>query len=75
MVIIKKFILEILLAFLYDIKDGNFNKEREYEKRLKKTEKELENRKKYNNNIRRYKQYLNDLKKILFSDKNHQAKA
>ena len=52
--------------FLYDIRDGkisDFNKEREYEKRLTNSENKLENTIKYNNKIRSYKQYLNDLKK------------
>ena len=64
--------LRDLNNFLYDIKDGkicDFNKEREYEKRLINTEKKLKNTMEYNNNIRHYKKYLNDLKKILFTDK------
>ena len=51
--------------FLYDIKDGkisDFNKEKEYEKRLMNTENKLKNTMEYNN-IRHYKKYLNDLKK------------
>ena len=60
-----------LTEFLYDIKDGkisNFNKEREYEKRLKNTEKKLENKTKF------YEQYINMLKEILFSDKKSSGK-
>ena len=61
-----------LTKFLLDIKNGkikDFNKEREYEKRLMNTENKLENRAKYSNNIRRHEKYLNDLKRILFGDK------
>ena len=63
--------------FLYDIKDGkinDFNKEREHEKRLKNTEKKLANRKKFGRNTRLYDQYINMLKRILFSDKNSSGK-
>ena len=59
--------------FLYDIKDGkinNFNKEKEYEKKFEDIENKLANRKKYNKNIKLYEKYLNDLKNILFSNKN-----
>ena len=63
---------------LYDIKDGkisDFNKEREYEKKkLINTENKLKNTMEYNNNIRLYKKYLNDLKKILFTDKKSSGK-
>ena len=58
--------------FLYNIKDGkinNSNKEKEYEKKFEDIENKLANRKKYNQNIRLYEKYLNDLKKILFSNK------
>ena len=61
-----------LTEFLYDIKDGkisNFNEEREYEKRLKNTEKKLENRTKFSRYTRFYEQYINMLKEILFSNK------
>ena len=58
--------------FLYDIKNGkinNFNKESEYEKRLKNIEYKIANKKKFSRNIRLYEQYINRLKKILFGDK------
>ena len=61
-----------LTVFLCDIKDGkisNFNEEREYEKRLKNTEKKLENRTKFSRYTRFYEQYINMLKEILFSNK------
>ena len=64
--------------FLYDIKDGkisDFNKEREYKKRLINTENKLKNTMEYNSNIRRYKKYLNDLKKKLFTDKKSSGKS
>ena len=61
-----------LTNFLYDIKDGkisDFNKEREYQKRLKNTENKLANRTNFNKYTRLYEQYINILKRILFSDK------
>ena len=63
--------------FLYDIKDGKINnsyKEKEYEKKFEYIENKLANRKKYNKNIKLYEKYLNDFKKILFSNKNRQAR-
>ena len=41
---------------------------------MKILKKKLANTKKYNNNIRRYRQYLNDLKKISFSDSKSSGK-
>ena len=61
-----------IFNFLYDIKDGkisNFNKEKKYEERFMSINEKLANRKKYSKNIRLYEKYLNDLKKILCSDK------
>ena len=61
-----------LTDFLYDIKDGkinNFNNEREYEKRLKNTEIKLANRKKFSKFTGRYEQYINVLKRLLFTEK------
>ena len=66
-----------LANFLYDIKDGkisDFNKEREYEKRLKNTEKKLANKTKFSRSTRLYEQYINRLKLILFSDKKSSGK-
>ena len=58
--------------FLYDIMDGKingFNKEREYEKRLKKTEKNLANKTIYNEFTELYEQLITTLKNTLFADK------
>ena len=58
--------------FLYDILDGkinDFNKEREYEKRLKNTEKELANKTMYNEFTELYEQLITALKNTLFADK------
>ena len=60
-----------LTNFLYDIKDGkinDFNKEIEYEKRLKNTEKKLANKTEFSKFTRFYEKYINMLKKILFDD-------
>ena len=59
---------KVHIDFLYDIKDGkinNFNKEREYEKRLKNTEIKLVNRKKLSKFTGRYEHYINVLKIML----------
>ena len=61
-----------LANFLYDIKDGkinDFNKEIEYEKRLKNTDKKLANRTEFSKFTRLYEKYINMLKRILFDDK------
>ena len=66
-----------LFNFLHDVKDGkinDFNKEGEYEKRLKNTEEKFTNRTKYSEYTRLYEQSINMLRRILFT-KNHQAKA
>ena len=68
----KKIYFRDLIDFLYDIKDGkinNFNKEREYEKRLKNTEIKLVNRKKLSKSTGRYEHYINVLKRMLFTKK------
>ena len=61
-----------LANFLYDIKDGkinDFNKEIEYEKKLKNTEKMLANKTEFSKFTRLYEKYINMLKRILFDDK------
>ena len=61
-----------LTNFLYDIKDGkinDFNKEREYEKRLKNTEIKLASRTKFSKFTRLYERYINILKEKLFTKK------
>ena len=61
-----------IFNFLNDIKNGkinNFNREIEYKKKFKNTEIKLENRIKYSKNIRLYEEYLNDLRKLLFTKK------
>ena len=63
--------------FLYDIKDGkinNLNKEREYKKRLKNTEKKLANKAKFSRSIRLYEEYINRIKNILFFNKKSSGK-
>ena len=63
--------------FLYDIKDGKiniFNKEREYKKRLKNTEKKLANKTKFNRSIRLYEECINRIKNILFFNKKSSGK-
>ena len=60
-----------LINFLYDIKNGkinDFNKEREYEKRLKNTEIRLANKTEFGK-FTRYEIYINRLKRILFFNK------
>ena len=60
------------LNFLSGIKNNvinNFNKEKEYKRRLMNTEDKLINRKKNSTNINLYIKYLNNLKNILFSNK------
>ena len=61
-----------LTNILYNIKDGkinDFNKEREYEKRLKDTEIKLANRTKFSKFTRLYERYINVLKERLFTKK------
>ena len=58
--------------FLYDIKDGkinNFNKESEYEKKIKNIKYKIENKKKFSRNVGLYEHYINRLKGILFGYK------
>ena len=58
--------------FLYDIMNGkinDFHKEREYEKRLKNTEKKLANKTIYNEFTELYEQLITTLKNLLFADK------
>ena len=56
--------------FLHDIMDGkinDLNKEIEYEKRLKNTEKKLTNKTKFSESIKLYEQFITTLKKnIIF---------
>ena len=57
---------------LYDIKGGkinNFNKEREYKKRLKNTEIKIANRKNLSKFTGLYERYINVLKRMLFTKK------
>ena len=59
-----------IINFLKDIMTGkinNFNKEEKYNEKVKDIEKNLENRTKDTNVIKRYIIYLNKLKKILFT--------
>ena len=61
-----------LINFLYDIKNdkiNDFNKEIEYEKRLKDTEVKLAKRTKFSDYTRPYEQYINMLKRELFTPK------
>ena len=61
-----------LANFLYDIKDGkinDFNKEIEYEKGLKNTDKKLAYKTEFSKFTRLYEKYINMLKRILFDDK------
>ena len=63
--------------FSYDIKDGkinNHNKEREYKKRLKNTEKKLANKTKFSRCTSLYEQYINRIQNILFSNKKSSGK-
>ena len=66
-----------IINFSEDIVDGkinNFNKEKKYNEKFKNIEKNLENRTKYNNTIRLYIIYLNQLKNILFTLKKSSGK-
>ena len=68
----KKIYFKDLINFLYDIKNGkidDFNKERKYEKRLKDTKIKLAHRKKLSDFTRLYEQYINILKRELFTPK------
>ena len=68
----KEIYVRDLTNILYDIKDGkinDFNKEREYEKRLKDTEIKLANSTKFSKFTRLYERYINVLKKRLFTKK------
>ena len=61
-----------LINFLYDIKDdkiNDFNKEIEYEKRLKDTEVKLAKRTKFSDYTRLYEGYINILKREVFTPK------
>ena len=61
-----------LAIFLFDIKYGkinDFNKEIEYEKRFKNTEKKLVNKTEFSKFARLYEKFINMLKKILYDDK------
>ena len=61
---------KVLSNFLYDIKSNiinDSNKEEKYNNKLKYIEKKFANTKKNSYNIRLYRRYLNDLKKILFT--------
>ena len=55
-------------------KINNSNKEKKYNAKFKNIEENLENRTKYNNTIKLYIIYLNQLKKYYLPLKNHQAK-
>ena len=66
-----------IINFLKDIMKGkinNSNKEKKYNEKFKNIEENLENRTKYNNTIKLYIIYLNQLKKYYLHLKNHQAK-
>ena len=68
----KKIYFKDLTNFLNDITNGkinNFNKEMEYEKRLKDTEIKLANRTELSDSTRLYERYINILKRILFTPK------
>ena len=61
-----------LINFLQDIRNGkidDFNKEMKYEKRLKDTEVKLAKRTKFSDYAKVYEQYINMLKKELFTPK------
>ena len=61
-----------LINFLYDIKNdkiNDFNKEIEYEKRLKDTEVKLAKRTKFSDYAKLYERYINILKRELFTPK------
>ena len=55
-------------------KINNSNKEKKYNEKFTNIEENLENRTKYNNNIRLYIIYLNHLKNILFTLKKSSGK-
>ena len=66
-----------IIIFLKDIMKGkinNSNKEKKYNEKFKNIEENLENRTKYNNTIRLYIIYLNQLKNILFTLKKSSGK-
>ena len=66
-----------IINFLKDVMKGkinNFNKEKKYHEKFKNIEENLENRTKYNNTIRLYIIYLNQLKNILFTLKKSSGK-
>ena len=66
-----------IINFLKDIMKGkinNFNKEKKYNDKFKNIEENLENRTKYNNTVRLYIIYLNQLKNILFTLKKSSGK-
>ena len=59
---------------LMNSKINNSNKEKKYNEKFKNIEENLENKTKDNNTIKLYIIYLSQLKKILFTLKNHQGK-
>ena len=67
-----------IINFLKDIMKGkinNSNKEKKYNEKFKNIEENLENRTKYNNTIKLYIIYLNQLKNLYYLPlKNYQAK-
>ena len=66
-----------IINFLKDIMKGkinNYNKEKKYNEKFKNIEENLENRAKYNNTIRLYIIYFNQLKNILFTLKKSSGK-
>ena len=66
-----------IINFLKDImksKINNSDKEKKYNEKFKNIEKKIENRTKYNNTIRLYIIYLNQLKNILFTFKKSSGK-
>ena len=68
----KKIYFKDLINFSNDIRNGKidaFNKEMKYEKRLKDTEIKLANRTELSDSIRLYEQYINILKRELFTPK------
>ena len=70
----KKIYFKDLINFLHDIRNGeidDFNKEMKYKKRLKDTEIKLANRTELSDSTKLYEQYINILKRELFTPKNH----
>ena len=66
----KKNYIKDLINFLHDIRNGkidDFNKEMKYEKRLKDTEIKLANRAEFSGSTKLCEQYINILKKELFT--------